>query len=1017
MNFDIRIWCESALLKLSHWLNEHRHQMWPYSVYAGLSAATIVPLVEEAARTGQLAPVVGAIFSVASGIGANLVANQVEAWKNRAAQGNPPPDSEIAAWISQEVAHNAALRDTFDAFLEEFAIIARARDSLQSDERRWFLQTLQQELQALGNLPRFETIFLEEGAVYVPGQVAGSVTTEAVSTGGDFTGRDKTVIIAGDGATVIIGNRELPPIDAVNRDSAVGQYLQYLIAHTRYLQLQGIRSGGRLVHIELAQIYITLRTTRRRTVHDEEQWLNAEAVLAPGERRRLDEMGNHIATETVTVSVNNALSDHRRLVVLGDPGSGKTTLLRYLALIYARDMAEKDKAWTMDKLGLAESDVLPILVPLRQIGAYLRKHYPTDDGTLGHKVLLDFLYETLHNERLLLPDDFFDAHLHNGKAIVLLDGMDEVPDTELRGRVARLLEAFVRAYPLCRYVITSRIVGYVGTARLGEAFVTTTVRDFSLADVERFLNYWHYVVAISDLGVGDAATVRARRQTEELLAAIRNNERIRELAINPLMLTVIALVHRDRVKLPDRRAELYVEAVDVLLGKWDEARGVRELPILGDQTFDAGDKRLVLQSLALHMHEARQKEIEAAELSALLKTHFAQMVSDEREAERAIDRFLRVIAERAGLLVARGQGVYAFSHLTFQEYLAALAIAARDDYVRYTLAYVGDSWWREVILLEAGHLSIFGREKTTRLITAIAEKREEPEPYHNLVLATECLRDVGPNRVDGDLSLHVSQQLRQGLETPPSRWSRWFKPRQANWIERRSAVVNALVRVGAGYWTPPYGEPEWIEIPAGKFMMGDGRKCKAVFVAAFCIARVPITNAQYDLFVRATNHPPPPHWEEGRPPKELNSHPVIRVSWHDAVAYCDWLSQVTGKKVALPTEEQWEKAARGDQDTRAYPWGDAFERMRCNTRELGIGATTPVGIFPRGASPYGVLDMSGNVWEWTQTRSADGGYWLRGGSWDGSADFARVSSRYGNVPVFSYFNFGFRVAAPVGSGS
>ncbi len=111
----------------------------------------------------------------------------------------------------------------------------------------------------------------------------------------------------------------------------------------------------------------------------------------------------------------------------------------------------------------------------------------------------------------------------------------------------------------------------------------------------------------------------------------------------------------------------------------------------------------------------------------------------------------------------------------------------------------------------------------------------------------------------------------------------------------------------------------------------------------------------------------PESWEDDRPPKGLESHPVMDVTWRDAIAYCKWLSEMTGKRITLPSEAEWEKAARGDKDKRAYPWGHTFESTRCNSSELEIGDTTPVGIFPNGASPYGCLDMSGNVWEWTRS--------------------------------------------------
>ena len=843
-------------------------------------------------------------------------------------------------------------------------------------------------------------------------QVGGSV-------GGDAVTGQKVVVTVEDGATIVMNSEMADKTPASNEKSPLERYLTHIIAHNRYLQLQGIRSGGRLVHIELEQIYITLRATQQRMVSAEARWLEAEAQLAPGERHRLHYRAEGTVTETVTVRINEALSAHRRLVVLGDPGSGKTTLLRYLALLYAGDLSSQTDV-VSQHLGLDETELLPILLPLRQLGAFLSQH--AEASTEGHQLLLTFLQRSLENERIHVPLDFFDPYLTQGQAIVLLDGLDEVASADLRRRVARLVESFTCAYPDCRFVVTSRIVGYTDAARLGERYTTTTVRDFTLADVKKFLSYWHRLVFISQLGYGEAADHAAQQQTEQLLAAIRGNERILELAINPLLLTVIALVHRDRVKLPDRRAELYEEAVAVLLGKWDEARGVTlEQPILPDRPFDTTDRRLLLQSVALHMHEQQQKEIETEALQKLLGQLFQPFVADETLVNKAVSRFLRLIEERTGLLVARGDGVYTFSHLTFQEYLTALAVAARDDYVAYTLAHSGEAWWREVILLAAGHLSLQSLERTSRLVLAIADYKSEPVPYHNLVLASECLRDVGEGRVNREVGETITSRLRDGLASPPSMRARWFKQKQAtvDWVERRSAAVNALVRAGAGYWTQPYGDPEWVVIPAGAFTMGKKGSARRVELPDYAIARVPITNAQYQLFVEATGHEVPGHWEDNRPPKGLESHPVVYVSWRDAIAYCRWLSEVTGKPITLPSEAEWEKAARGDKDTRIYPWGDTFDRLRCNTRELGMQTTTPVGIFPDGASPYGVLDMSGNVWEWCGNKYAnpndetiddsDDERVLRGGSWYDNQSLTRVASRYYNHPVNRNSDLGFRV--------
>ena len=868
-----------------------------------------------------------------------------------------------------------------------------------------------------------------------------------INTGQELTASEGAQIVYAErGATVVIGDAPVA-MTAVDRQSALGCYLQHLISQNRYLQLQGIRSGGKLVNIELDRIYVTLRATRQSGQRTEIDWLAGETALAPGERHR--SKGHAMPRDTTHVTVNEALAEHRRLVVLGDPGSGKTTLLRYVALLYARDLAEGTQL-VREKLGLDENGTLPIFLPLRQLGRYLAEHHPKDDGTEGHAILLRFLVQVLKNERIDVSADFFDEWLNGGRAAVLLDGLDEVADPGLRRRVSRLVDAFSRANAGCRCVVTSRIVGYTDASRLNEGYATTTVRDFSMEDVSVFLSQWHRLVAIGHMGSGETAETFAANQTRQLLDAIEKNDRVRELAINPLMLTVIALIHRDRVKLPDRRAELYQEAVDVLLGKWDEARGVQESLILNDRPFDISDRRLVLQQVALTMHEKAVKELDAGPLRELLADQLGDAVVEPRELEATVARFLNVIQERTGLLIARAEGTYAFSHLTFQEYLAALAIAGRDDYVDYTLHRSPDAWWREAILLEAGFLSTQSKEKTTRLIRAIADAKTEPEPYHNLVLAAECVRDAGASRIVGDLETKLRGQLQRELETPVSRgmlgtvqtlFTRGMSAETAT--RRRIAAAEALSKIGGSqFWRSPHGEPEWVKIPPGEFTMGETNQAHRVHLGEYAIARVPITNAQYQLFVEATGHEPPRDWNGKRAPRGKESHPVVDVSWHDALAYCRWLSEVTGTPIMLPSEAEWEKAARGAQGERDYPWGDTFNVARCNVSESGFGATTPVGIYANGASPYGCLDMAGNVWEWTRSlwgkdlmkpdfvypydpgdpkrEALDAGdevyRVVRGGSWDAPRVNARCAYRYWGPPDYRYYYRGFRVVlrcAPV----
>jgi len=205
---------------------------------------------------------------------------------------------------------------------------------------------------------------------------------------------------------------------------------------------------------------------------------------------------------------------------------------------------------------------------------------------------------------------------------------------------------------------------------------------------------------------------------------------------------------------------------------------------------------------------------------------------------------------------------------------------------------------------------------------------------------------------------------------------------------------------------------EWIEIPAGEFLYG--KKEKQYIRKPFLIGKYPVTQAQYQRFIDANpEHPVPfidadwarPYNWDKKKRKHLadkSNHPVVLVSWEDAQAFCRWAG------CRLPTEVEWEKAARGE-DERTYPWGEDWVAGKyCNSNEAKIDGTTSVDEFPDGVSPYGVWDMSGNVWEWTLSPHEEGGYVLRGGSWYYSGDLVRSAVRYGCDPSHAYHYFGFR---------
>jgi formylglycine-generating enzyme required for sulfatase activity len=247
-------------------------------------------------------------------------------------------------------------------------------------------------------------------------------------------------------------------------------------------------------------------------------------------------------------------------------------------------------------------------------------------------------------------------------------------------------------------------------------------------------------------------------------------------------------------------------------------------------------------------------------------------------------------------------------------------------------------------------------------------------------------------------------------------------------------------RIGGGRKLPTGADPEWVQMPGGLFLMGDREIASpehSVTVSPFAISRYPITNEQYFHCVeQGTELEAPEHWQGDEPPDELLSHPVTQVSCEDAKLYCGWLAsrlrELEGDEelaVDLPTEAQWEYAARGGDKSRPYPWGEAEPSSKRANFGGAEGGTTPVDRYPVGATPEGVWDLAGNVWEWCRDWYADyqpesvenpegptsGDYRvLRGGSFGNEANLLRAAFRFSFLPEYRNLGIGFRVVCVPG---
>lgn len=242
-------------------------------------------------------------------------------------------------------------------------------------------------------------------------------------------------------------------------------------------------------------------------------------------------------------------------------------------------------------------------------------------------------------------------------------------------------------------------------------------------------------------------------------------------------------------------------------------------------------------------------------------------------------------------------------------------------------------------------------------------------------------------------------------------------------------LANGIERALNNTQQPTFTLPDlhWIDIPAGKVTLQENRFDESYIkkgqkqtfdVPAFAISKYPVANKQHAEYVKETGKEPE-YWNDSKWNDPMQ--PVVGVNWHDAIDFCEWLSQKSGDKILLPTEQQWQRAAQGD-DNRLYPWGNQRDASRCNNDvdEKGIGKTSPVTAYEgKGDSPYGVVDMTGNVAEWCITNYDTGSQEidqsesrrvLRGGSWSGSRlPFFRVFNRYGDIPYRWVNTRGFRL--------
>jgi HEAT repeat protein len=413
------------------------------------------------------------------------------------------------------------------------------------------------------------------------------------------------------------------------------------------------------------------------------------------------------------ISIATALHQYHRLIIIGAPGSGKTTLLRWLAISFAQQIQAN-----RDLLGSNFSqNQLPILLELRRFNKYFEvlKEKP-DTFDLAEEISRHIGNDARFGD---ISADWMQNALKTQPCLLLLDGLDEIAESGTRQRLLEALEAFVRNYPKVRCILTSRPYGFQAL-NLGVGFQRTEVQAFNFEDIKQFINHWYN----NDLIY--------KEEVEKLIQQIDAKKSIKELAQNPLLCTIIAIVYHKRKVLPHRRVELYEDCCEILLSIWEDKKEIQLPGLFGE--LDWNERLGLLIPLAYQFHQQTQQlaikeQLVIEKLAQTLKER--QFVTTEPEAKKEARYFVTAIRDRSGLLQGRGDGTLEFTHRTFQEYLAARYIASQEDYIDLIMAHLHEAWWREVHLLATAHLGTNddGKQKVERLLLTILNYYPNPSPW------------------------------------------------------------------------------------------------------------------------------------------------------------------------------------------------------------------------------------------------------------------------------------------------
>jgi len=774
------------------------------------------------------------------------------------------------------------------------------------------------------------------------------------------------------------------------------------------------------------------------------------------------------------------------LAFIGDAGCGKTTVLHVLVtMLTAEHPAACDAGLAA---ALPQPRPLPVLLPLRFFEHACADPRQDCDRCAADLLRFVDLWFAKWCPEGDLPEGFLAAHVRAGRAWFLLDALDEVADASNREAIRNVIEGLAHSLNGTRLIVTARVAAYRATSLNQDFTVATVrdldsaQRERLAHAIYRGLALPDAVSRADDLArrleSNPALQALARTPvmiwTVAVIHALRGELPEGRAALYDAYVDIL-------LKKSFERTRYDTAALDALT----DGLGWTVFDRRHYLTYMAFKAHEMLESQTERRDEAAlvgEDELVDEILKPYFRENLGLAVGDARR--RAQD-FVALMVDRSGLLTETPGGFRLGDHLTMQEFLAGFYLAENyadedpEGYAAFFREKARQTWWREVVLLAAGYLGqkpgFQGQKFLRRLVDAGSKHGWELEA---LALAARALAQLRVGRKRPDWYASLAQDFANRLYA--LLYAGVAEGAVATVATRQEAALARGLLTGypdeEGVPDPrfvvgPLGLPRFAKIPAGAFWMGsteaevarwvklqgsDNAKDEAprhrVTLDAYEMAVFPITNALFAHFIAAGGYANPDLWEEalaagdwkdGKVKDWLGgqwyelprywhdsrvnnpAQPVVGVNWYEAAAYCRWLTATLadGCTYRLPTEAEWERAARGPGGWD-YPWGNDWREGACNSKEAGLGATSPVGLFRSGASAEGIEDLAGNVWEWCadgygpysereqrNPTGADGGTTrvIRGGSWyNDGPPVCRCGCRGGGDPGYGGISWGFR---------